>query len=109
MGYTLQAKPPRRGGRSEQSWYESAMNHTTPDRIVELWPHLSPEARDKLIEFAESVAEEDRPLDLTADDEAAIEQARLDFTEGRTVSFDEFCADLDSFMATLCSKTRAAP
>lgn len=84
------------------------MSHTTPDRIVELWPRLSAQARDKLIEFAESVVE-DEPLELTAEDEAAIEQAKRDFAEGRTLSFDEFCADLDAFMATLRDKSRAAP
>ena len=85
------------------------MNNVTPDRIVELWPRLSPDARDKLIEFAESVADDDHPLELTAEDEAGIDQAKRDFDEGRTLSFDDFCADLDAFMATLRDKSRAVP
>ena len=79
------------------------MTTTTPQRIVELWPSLSEEARRALTEIAEC-ATGDTPLELTEVEGIALEQSREDFRAGRTLSFDEMRAATDAFLARLRSK-----
>ena len=80
------------------------MSTITPERIVELWPSLSAEARRKIIEIAETHAKREATLDLTQDEEQLLARARDDFKHGRTLSMDEFRADMDTFMAGLRRK-----
>jgi hypothetical protein len=80
------------------------MTTTTPQRIVELWPSLSEEARRTLTEIAEN-ATDGAPLQLTDGEAAALERSREDFKAGRALSFDEMRAATDAFLAGLRSKT----
>ena len=75
------------------------MSTVTPDRIVELWPHLSDEAREKLVEIAEEDAGDS--LQLTPEEERLIEQSREDFRQGRVLDEDEYRAEMDAFMQQL--------
>jgi hypothetical protein len=79
------------------------MTTTTPQRIVELWPSLSEEARRTLTEIAER-ATGGIALELTDDEAAALERSREDFDAGRTLSFDEMRAATDAFLAGLRAK-----
>jgi hypothetical protein len=67
----------------------------TPDRIVELWPHLSEAAR------AETVA-------FTPEELAGIERGRQDFKHGRTLTADQFESNMDTFMTGLRQKASRA-
>jgi len=80
------------------------MTTTTPQRIVELWPSLSEEARRALTEIAEN-ASGHLPLELTEDEAATLDRSRQDFEAGRTLSFDEMRAATDAFLAGLRAKT----
>lgn len=73
------------------------MSIQTPDRIVELWPSLSPEARERLVRIAEGSANANSPLNLSEHDEQLLAQAREDFRLGRTISLDEYKAELDGY------------
>jgi hypothetical protein len=79
------------------------MSTTTPERIVELWPALSEEARRTLTEIAEN-ATTGVPLELTSDESAALERSKADFKAGQTLSFDEMRAATDAFLAGLRTK-----
>jgi hypothetical protein len=76
---------------------------TTPQRIIELWPILSEEARKALTDIAESATNQ-APLELTDDEAAALRRSREDFTAGRTLSFEEMRAATDAFLAGLRAK-----
>ena len=82
------------------------MSEITPDRIIELWPNLSEEARQHIVEIAESDLAPEAELELTAEEEALIEQGREDFRQGRTLSLEEWKADLDIFMVELRAKSK---
>ena len=82
------------------------MSTITPDRIVQLWPSLSEEARKKLVEIAERIAEADVPLELSPDEEKLLEQAREDFKHGRSLSLDDYKADLDEFFRGLHANSK---
>ena len=79
------------------------MTTTTPQRIVELWPSLSEEARRSLTEIAEN-ASGHLPLELTEDEAATLDRSRQDFQAGRTLSFDEMRVATDAFLAGLRAK-----
>lgn len=57
------------------------MGTITLDRIVELWPSLSAEARQQIAGIVESDAGKDMPLDLS-DEEERLLAARNDFKHG---------------------------
>lgn len=58
-----------------------------------------------LANFAQDLAEPAAvPLDLTADERAAIERSKGDFKAGRTYSDDAYRAEMARFMAGLKSK-----
>ena len=84
------------------------MSTLTPDRIVELWPNLSEAAREKLVEIAESIAQADTPLTLSSAEEALLAQSREDFAHGRTVTLEDFKADLDAFFGGLRARSKAS-
>lgn len=75
------------------------MDTKSPDRVVELWPDLPEQARRAIVEIAEGTA--GRPLQMTPDEEALIEQAREDFLHGRTMSMVDFSSEMDAFVASL--------
>ena len=83
------------------------MSITTPDRIVELWPSLPQEARQQIVEIAESSVAGEAELELTPEEEVLLEQAREDFRLGRTVGMEEFKADLDQLFVDLRAKSKA--
>ena len=84
------------------------MSITTPDRLIELWPSLPQEARQQIVEIAESSVAEEGELVLTPEEEVLLEQAREDFRLGRTVGMEEFKAEMDVFMKELAAiPTRA--
>ena len=79
------------------------MTTTTPQRIIELWPTLSEEARKALTDIAESAINQ-TPLELTVEEAAALQRSREDFAAERTLSFEEMRAATDAFLAGLRAK-----
>ena len=57
--------------------------------------------------IAESIAEADKPLELSPDEELLLKQAREDFRFGRTLSLDDYKADLDVFFRGLRAKSKS--
>ena len=53
------------------------------------------------MDIAEHAATRELALALTAEEERDLEQARADFAHGRTLTIDQFSADMDAFMADL--------
>ena len=74
------------------------------DRVVELWPGLSDEARADIVEIAEGDGEREAPLYLTDEQRRLIEQSREDFRQGRFLEFDEFKTRIDAFIENLAKK-----
>ena len=83
------------------------MSSTTPDRIVELWPSLSEDARQKIVDMAESSIVNAGTYDFTAEELAGIERGREDFQNGRTSSLPEYRSDMDAFFKRLTAKSSA--
>jgi hypothetical protein len=77
------------------------MTTKTPDRVVELWPSLPEAARKTIVDIAERTSPRELPLDLTSEETRLLEQGQDDFKHGRTLTLDEFSADMDAFMAGL--------
>jgi hypothetical protein len=69
-------------GRSRIPRWASTMSIATPDRIIELWPCLSDEARQRLLDLAELSASRDVSLPLSDEEERLL-------------------ADMDAFMERL--------
>jgi hypothetical protein len=69
------------------------------ERIVELWPSLPETARATIADIAENASSGEMELDLTPDEERLIEQAQDDFKHGRTLTLEQFNAEMDTFMA----------
>ena len=83
------------------------MTITTPDRLIELWPSLPQEAREQIVEIAESSVAGEAELELTPEEEVLLEQAREDFRLGRTLSAKEYHAEMDLFMQELAAKSKS--
>ena len=81
------------------------MSTVTLERIVELWPLLTPEARGELVTLAEVSAEPDSPLELTAEEEKLLAQARDDYRQGRVLDAKEYNAEMDVFMQRLAAQS----
>ncbi len=81
------------------------MSTITLDRIVELWPSLSPEARRQIAGIAEACAGKDTPLGLSDEEERLLVQARDDFKHGRALDADEYHAGMSAFMQRLAAQT----
>ena len=81
------------------------MSTITPDRIVELWPALSLEARQRISEIAESNAGKDVPLDLSDEEQQFLARARDDFKHGRVLDTDEYHAEMSAFMRRLAIRS----
>jgi hypothetical protein len=75
------------------------MKTNTLERIVELWPNLPETARATIADIAENASPREVELDLTPEEERLIEQAQEDFRQGRTLTLEEFNAEMDVFMA----------
>ena len=81
------------------------MSTTTPARIVELWPSLPEDARQKIVDMAESSAVDSGSYKFTAEELAGIERGREDFLNGRTSSLPEYRSDMDAFFKSLKAKS----
>ena len=81
------------------------MTAITPDRIIELWPTLSPEARQRIAEIAEGDAGKDVPIDLSLEEQQLLVQARDDFKHGRALNTDEYRAEMSAFIQGLAAKS----
>ena len=79
----------------------------TPQRIIELWPALTPEAQSKLVEMAEQLVAPRHMRKLTAREMAAVDRSRADFAEGRVLDDIEYDAAMASFLSNL--ETSSAP
>ena len=95
-------------GDHEEVCYSDPMITKTPDRIVELWPHLSETARADLIARAETVAAQPDTFTFTPEELAGIERGRQDFKHGRTLTTDQFESNMDTFMTGLRQKASRA-
>jgi hypothetical protein len=80
------------------------MSTITPERIVELWPALSLEARRQIAEIVEAGAGKDMPLDLSEDEERLLAQALDDFKQGRALDAGECRAEMSAFMKRLAAQ-----
>jgi hypothetical protein len=81
------------------------MSTITPDRIIELWPTLSAEARQQISDIAESNAGKDVPLDLSDEEQQSLARARDDFKHGRALDADEYHAEMSAFMQRLATQS----
>jgi hypothetical protein len=77
------------------------------DRIIELWPTLSPEVRQRIGEIAERNAGGDIPLDLSDEEQQLLARARDDFKHGRALDTDEYHAEMSAFMQRLATQSRS--
>jgi hypothetical protein len=84
------------------------MSTTSPHRILELWPKLTPEKQAELIRTAERLAAPHGAtadaMKLTTEEIEAIERGRDDFKHGRTLSLEEYRTDMDAFFARIEGK-----
>ena len=80
------------------------MSTTTPARIVELWPSLPEDTRQKIVDLAESSAANSGPNEFTAEELAGIARGREDFQNGRTSSLPVYRSDMDAFFKRLRTK-----
>jgi TRAP-type C4-dicarboxylate transport system substrate-binding protein len=82
------------------------MKTNTLERIVELWPSLPETARATIADIAESASPREMELDLTPEEERLIEQAQDDFKHGRTLTLEQYRAEMDTFMAELAVQAK---
>ena len=85
------------------------MTVQTPNRILELWPMLSPEKRAAVLEMVETIAAPVAALRLTAEERAALDRSRGDYKAGRVLDEAEYAARMDAFMARLKAKSQVDP
>lgn len=74
-------------------------------RISDLWPSLSEDARAHLADIAEGIASTPKELRLTESERAAVQQSREDFKSGRVLSEQEYRREMDDFMRSLPRST----
>jgi hypothetical protein len=77
------------------------------EKIQAALPALADEQVDALAEMVQAWAEPREPLDLTPEELAGIERSREDFKHGRTLTDDEYQAEMDAFIARLAAKQPA--
>ena len=80
------------------------MTIKTPDRVVELLPSLPEAARKVIVDIAETPSPREISFALTPDEERLLEQAQDGFKHGRTLSLEQFSAEMAAFMAGLRRK-----
>ena len=80
------------------------MSTITPNRIAELWPALSPEARRQIAEIVEADAGKEVTLNLSSEEERLLAQAGDDFRHGRALDAGEYRAEMSAFMQRLAGK-----
>ncbi len=61
--------------------------------------------RKVIVDIAERTSPGEEAFDLTPDEELLLQQAQDDFLQDRTLSLDQFSADMDAFMAGLRGKS----
>ena len=74
------------------------------ERIVELWPNLTEEARRHLVALAEDIAAA-RHIDFTTRELEGIQRGRDDFKHGHSLSLPDYRADMDAFFERLKAKS----
>ena len=79
-----------------------------PNRILELWPQLSPDKQAAVLDLIETIAIRSPPLELDASEHAALEQSKADFEAGRVYNEQEYEAQMARFMNGLMAKSPAA-
>lgn len=80
------------------------MSMIDPERIAELWPALSQEARRQIAAIVEADAGKEVPLNLSREEERLLAQARDDFRHGRALDTVEYHAEMTAFMHRLAAK-----
>jgi hypothetical protein len=67
-------------------------------------PALADEQVDALAEMVEAWAQPHAPLELKPEELAGIERSKDDFKHGRTLTDDDYQAEMDAFMKRLAAK-----
>lgn len=80
------------------------MSTITPDRIAELWPVLSEDARRQIAEIVEAGLGKSIPLKLSDEDERALALARDDYKHGRALDAEDYHAAMSAFMQRLAAE-----
>jgi hypothetical protein len=80
------------------------MSMIDPDRIAELWPALSLEARRQIAAIVEADAGKEVTLNLSSEEERLLAQARDDFAHDRALDAGEYHAEMAAFMHGLAAK-----
>jgi hypothetical protein len=76
------------------------------ERVIELWPSLSDEARADVVELAEA-SQQPAMRPLTRYELDMLERSREDFKHGRFMNADEYYQHMQEFLRELAAK--AAP
>jgi hypothetical protein len=74
------------------------------DRVVELWPSLSDEARADIVDIVEGAVGQLTMRPLTTRELMMIEKSREDFKHGRTMTGDEVGKYFDAYFKGLAEK-----
>jgi hypothetical protein len=72
-------------------------------------PALDDDRLSTVAELVEQMTQSDMALDLTDEELAAIERSKADFKAGRTLSSQEYKAEMDAFMTRLAAKYPNSP
>ena len=80
------------------------MSMIDPNRIAELWPALSLEARRQIAAIVEADAGKELPLNLSSEEERLLAQARDDFAQDRALNAGEYRAEMSAFMQRLAAE-----
>lgn len=83
------------------------MTTASAQRILDLWPTLTPEKQAELVEAAERMAAPQTPRKLTEREIAAAACSRADFADGRVLDEKAYEAEMSTFMSGL--KAKATP
>jgi hypothetical protein len=81
--------------------FSNRMSQISPGRIVELWPSLSEEARQRIVDLAENSAVTSGRYQFSSEELIGIERGRDDLEHGRTSSLPEFRSEMDAFFNRL--------
>ena len=78
----------------------------TLDRIVELWPSLSHEARQEIVEIAERSASRELALALSDREGRLLARALEDFRQGRALDADAYRSEMDAYFDRLVTQSK---
>lgn len=83
------------------------MTTVSAQRILDLWPTLTPEKQAELVQTAERMAAPQTPRKLKEREIAAIARSRADYAAGRVLDEKAYDGEMSTFMADL--KAKATP